>query len=104
MHEYRLAQAQTTIPQGRNLAQENWVVCCIFLKRRSNKNDDQAAPVPKGSRLGPTVGKSMPIFYDFMTKDRTDLNLVRVSSSSGSSGITQIESDNHEESSSCNIF
>ncbi|CAI9775274.1 unnamed protein product [Fraxinus pennsylvanica] len=104
MHEYRLAQAQTTIPQGRNLAQENWVVCRIFLKRRSNKNDDQAAPVQKGSRLAPIVGKSMPVFYDFMAKDRTDLNLLPVSSSSGSSGITEIESDNHEESSSCNSF
>ena len=47
-----------------------------------------------------------PVFYDFMRKERTDLNLAP-SSSSGSSGITDItcnESDDHEESSSCNSF
>ncbi|CAA3022016.1 NAC domain-containing 83-like [Olea europaea subsp. europaea] len=104
MHEYRLDQEQTTTPQGRTLAQENWVVCRIFLKRRSNKNDDQVAPVQKGSRVAPIVGKSMPVFYDFMAKDRTDLNLVPVSPPSGSSGITEIESDDHEESSSCISF
>ncbi|CAA2995178.1 NAC domain-containing protein 83-like [Olea europaea var. sylvestris] len=103
MHEYRLAQAQTTTPQGTNLGQENWVVCRIFLKRRSNKNDDQDEQAQKEIRGAPTVGKSIPVFFDFMGKARTDLNLVPVSSSSGSSGITEIESD-HEESSICNSY
>ncbi|KAL2560020.1 NAC domain containing protein 83 [Forsythia ovata] len=104
MHEYRLDQAQTTAPQTRNLAKENWVVCRIFLKRRSNKSDDHIAQLQNGSKGTPIVGKSMPVFYDFMAKEKTDLNLIPVSSSSGSSGITEIESDEHEESSSCNSF
>lgn len=52
--------------------------------------------------------KSGVVFYDFMAKERTDLNLAPVSSSSGSSGITEVtsnnDSDDHEESSSCSSF
>ncbi|KAK4413591.1 NAC domain-containing protein 83 [Sesamum alatum] len=81
-------------------AQENWVLCRIFLKRRSSKNDDEAAATENG---GPA-----PVFYDFMAKERADLNLLPANSSSGSSGITEIsnrnEPDDHEESSSCNSF
>ncbi|GFY99934.1 NAC domain containing protein 83 [Actinidia rufa] len=48
-----------------------------------------------------------PVFYDFLAKDRADLNLVPASSSSGSSGVTEVfphEPDDREESSSCNSF
>lgn len=90
MHEYRLHTAD-----AKNSPQEKWVLCRIFLKRRGNINS----------------GREAPVFYDFMAKERADLNLVPPppNSSSGSSGITQIsgrneESDDHEESSSCNSF
>lgn len=96
MHEYRLL---TPSSAAKNLPQENWVLCRIFLKRRGNKTDAEAAVVLA------TAPAQAPVFYDFMAKD----NLVPPNSSSGSSGITQIsgrneESDDHEESSSCNSF
>ncbi|KAH6809858.1 NAC domain containing protein 83 [Perilla frutescens var. frutescens] len=94
MHEYRLIT---------NTAKENWVLCRIFLKRRGNKTDDHEASAGAPAQV--------PVFYDFMAKERrADLNLLPANSSSGSSGITQIsgkneESDDHEEeSSSCNSF
>lgn len=94
----------------------NWVLCRIFLKKRSAKNDNQEMATrgqaqavnncsknSSGSRK-----KSGVVFYDFMAKDRTELRTVApVSSSSGSSGITEVtsnESEEHEESSSCNSF
>ncbi|KAI3452555.1 hypothetical protein Pfo_009219 [Paulownia fortunei] len=103
MHEYRLITA-TNSRQAKNLAQENWVLCRIFLKRRSNKSDDEAAPTQNSGRAaGPS-----PVLYNFMAKERADLNLLPANSSSGSSGITEIsnnnQSDDHEESSSCNSF
>ena len=81
---------------------ENWVLCRIFLKKRGSKNEEENSQVvakkPRNDR---------PVFYDFMTKERrADLNLAPSSSSSGSSGITDLssnESDDHEESTSnCN--
>lgn len=97
---------------------ENWVLCRIFLKKRgSSKNDDEVTqPQPKFETRNiniaaapPSLGKksNRPVFYDFMTKQRTaDLNLAPALSSSGSSGITEASSnqsgEDHEESSSCN--
>lgn len=95
---------------------ENWVLCRIFLKKRgSAKNDDDEVtqPQPKfetqNINIAPSLGKknNRPVFYDFMTKQRTtDLNVTPGLSSSGSSGITEASynqsGEDHEESSSCN--
>lgn len=86
------------------LIQENWVLCRIFLKKRSGKSENE---MTESLNCTSTQGKTGVVFYDFMAKDRSDLNLAPpVSSSSGCSGITEIsfnESDEHEEeSSSCN--
>ncbi|CAA3023982.1 NAC domain-containing 83-like [Olea europaea subsp. europaea] len=104
MHEYRLVNSQntaTTAPQAKSLAHENWVLCRIFLKRRNNKNEQ-----PQNGDRSAISGNTRIIFHDFMAKDRIDLNLVPATLSSGSSGITEIstnnESDDHEESSSLN--
>lgn len=86
---------------------ENWVLCRIFLKKRSAKNGEENVQLGDDNRLS-KLRITKPVFYDFMTKNRTtDLNLAPSSSSSGSSGITEVscnESDDHEESSSCNSF
>lgn len=97
MHEYRLHTA------AKNSPQENWVLCRIFLKRRGG-NKEAAVVINSGRATGPPA--QAPVFYDFMAKEGGDLP---ANSSSGSSGITQIsgrneESDDHEESSSCNSF
>lgn len=118
MHEYRLTAPQS---QGQ---MENWVLCRIFLKKRGsakNGDDEVTRPQPKFETQNiniatppppppPSLGKKSnrgPVFYDFMTKQRTtDLNLAPALSSSGSSGITEASSnqsgEDHEESSSCN--
>ncbi|KAJ0037542.1 hypothetical protein Pint_23780 [Pistacia integerrima] len=107
MHEYRLVTSETT--QNKNSTQslvmpvENWVLCRIFLKKRSAKIEDEETGNANGGRKSRT---SRPVFYDFMTKERADLNLAPSSSSSGTSGITEIssnDSEDHEES-SCNSF
>nr|UBT01642.1 NAC transcription factor 38 [Litchi chinensis] len=116
MHEYRLVNSETSPPNAPTkknpsqnpvmVAMENWVLCRIFLKKRSTKNEEEETCVnnDNGNRKPRNI---KPVFYDFMRKDRTDLNLAPTSSSSGSSGITEVsssnhESDDHEESSCCN--
>ncbi|XP_076894665.1 NAC domain-containing protein 83-like [Bidens hawaiensis] len=106
MHEYRLATPQLEKPtQG----MENWVICRIFLKKRGsnniNKNNEEKHSDTIGFVSDCKPIKSKPIFYDFMAankKRRTDLNLMPVPSSSGSSGITDdaCSYDEHEENSS----
>ncbi|KAK9063554.1 hypothetical protein SSX86_017424 [Deinandra increscens subsp. villosa] len=98
MHEYRLATPQ---PNNPTQGMQNWVICRIFLKKRGSK-------VGKNDSIGVISDyksvKSKPIFYDFMAaskKRRTDLNLAPVSSSSGSSGIT--DDNEHEEEDSRNL-
>lgn len=86
---------------------ENWVLCRIFLKKRGSKNEDENLQTGVDHAVVRKPRITRPVFYDFMTKDRANLNLAPTSSSSGSSGITEVssnESDDHEESSSCNSF
>ncbi|OAY42507.1 NAC domain-containing protein 83 [Manihot esculenta] len=115
MHEYRLVTTEATVcnsPQKKNSIQiplvpiENWVLCRIFLKRRSTKNEEENFQIGNKNRVC-KLRNTKPVFYDFLTKDRTDLNLGPSCASSGSSGVTEVssnESDDHEESSSCNSF
>ncbi|GMI79810.1 VND-interacting 2, NAC domain containing protein 83 [Hibiscus trionum] len=101
MHEYRVVSAEKNQTQTNAVPMENWVLCRIFLKKRSAKTDEE------DQKVGKLRTTSRPVFYDFLTKDRTDLNLVPSSSSSVSSGITQVSSndtDDHEESSCGNSF
>ncbi|KAF7838999.1 NAC domain-containing protein 83-like [Senna tora] len=116
MHEYRL---QT--PPSPSVAMQNWVLCRIFLKRRSgkNNNDEQSLGLSGMMRVKMNNNNnnksSRPIFYDFLARTETnatttDLNRTPASSSSATSGITHLsstrdESEDHEheeESSSCN--
>lgn len=117
MHEYRLVSSQTTAcnaPQRKTSTEnsvvpmDNWVLCRIFLKKRSGKNEDDNVVQSGNDKAVDKVKIARPVYYDFMTKNRTDLNVAPASSSSGSSGVTEIstnnEVDDHEESSSCNSF
>nr|AID55355.1 NAC protein 4 [Actinidia chinensis] len=106
MHEYRLVGAETEKNNSTQTTMENWVLCRIFLKKRSTKNDQEITQLNNCDTVK-TLGKTGPVFFDFLAKKRTDLNLTPASSSSGSSVVTQVsfhESDDHEESSSCNSF
>ncbi|XP_022777049.1 NAC domain-containing protein 83-like isoform X2 [Durio zibethinus] len=118
MHEYRLVSAEASAcnaPHKKNQSQshvapmENWVLCRIFLKKRSSttKNDDDSKQPCNGNGVR-KLRTCRPVFYDFLTsKDMTDLNLAPSSSSSGSSGITQVsnnDTDDHEESVGCSSF
>ncbi|KAI6692234.1 hypothetical protein NL676_019944 [Syzygium grande] len=120
MHEYRLVDGlapDTALPkmnlnQSPVVPMENWVLCRIFLKRRSTKNDGHNHNI-KSFRTATTnevskVGGNGLVFYDFMARYKTDLNLAPGTSSSGSSSVTEVSShgnrEEHEESSSCNSF
>ncbi|XP_062156383.1 NAC domain-containing protein 83 [Alnus glutinosa] len=117
MHEYRFVSAETTkaanAPQGKTSTEspvvpmDNWVLCRIFLKKRSAKNEEDNVQIGNDNAVR-KLKTTKPVFYDFMRKDGTDLNLAPASSSSGSSGVTEVsshdQSDDHEESSSCNSF
>ncbi|CAB4294657.1 unnamed protein product [Prunus armeniaca] len=101
-------------PQEKNSTQfqspvvpmDNWVLCRIFLKKRGGKNEEEQVQQPCNDRVIRKPKTARPVFYDFMTKDRRNLSLAPCSSSSGSSGVTEVVSsdqlDDHEESSSCN--
>ncbi|XP_070044370.1 NAC domain-containing protein 83-like [Nicotiana tomentosiformis] len=114
MHEYRLANLETTSIQAKNnLTQEKWVLCRIFLKRRDSKNEEEniTHEVFNNRNTRANSGnKKKPMFYDFMAREREDLNgsVAASTSFSGSSGITHElttnESDDHEESSSFTTF
>ncbi|KAJ6428427.1 hypothetical protein OIU84_023788 [Salix udensis] len=92
MHEYRLASTETTAcnalknnsTQGPAVVPvENWVLCRIFLKKRGSKNEEENIQAGNDNRL-PKLRTTKPVFYDFMTKEKTtDLNLAPSSSSSG---------------------
>lgn len=118
MHEYRLVDGlapDTALPkmnlnQSPSVPMENWVLCRIFLKRRSTKNDGHTPNIEsfRTSNEVSKVGGNGPVFFDFMARDRTGLNLAPCTSSSGSSGVTEVSShdgrEEHDESSSCNSF
>nr|KJB31047.1 hypothetical protein B456_005G195400 [Gossypium raimondii] len=95
--------------QNHVVAVENWVLCRIFLKKRSGgatKNEDGSLQSSNEKGVGKARRKS-PVFYEFLSKERTNLNPAPTSSSSCSSGITRVsnnDTDDHEESSSCNSF
>ncbi|CAN1131167.1 hypothetical protein LINPERHAP2_LOCUS6243 [Linum perenne] len=64
--------------------QLNWVLCRIFLKKRGSKNDDKIklgteTTASTASKLKTWTRK--PVFYEFMTKGRRDLNIVPCGSS-----------------------
>ncbi|MBA0556722.1 hypothetical protein Golob_026801 [Gossypium lobatum] len=116
MHEYRLVTADTyNAPHKKNQTQnhvvavENWVLCRIFLKKRSGgatKKEDGSLQSSNKNGVGKARRKS-PVFYEFLSKERTNLNPAPTSSSSCSSGITRVsnnDTDDHEKSSSCNSF
>nr|UPI48798.1 NAC transcription factor 65 [Fagopyrum tataricum] len=92
MHEYRLNNDLTQEEK----TMEDWVLCRIFLKKRSTKSDNiiEEEDDEKSRK---------PVYYEFMTKEKaTDLNVAPCRSSSGSSGVT--EASDREDSSSCNSF
>ncbi|CAJ1845354.1 unnamed protein product [Sphenostylis stenocarpa] len=106
MHEYRLLNSPTSSQSQRprqspvvEVAMENWVLCRIFLKRRSGGRNGEEKEIEslRGRVDNRKVRKSRVVFYDFLAQNKTD------SSSSAASVITH-ESDEHEESSSSSIF
>ncbi|ESW11092.1 hypothetical protein PHAVU_008G001000 [Phaseolus vulgaris] len=102
MHEYRLLNAPTSSLSQSPVVEvpmENWVLCRIFLKRRSGSRNGEEKEMEslRGRVDKGMVRKSKMVFYNFMAQNKSD------SSNSGASGVTN-ESDEHEESSSSNTF
>ncbi|XP_043707033.1 NAC domain-containing protein 83-like [Telopea speciosissima] len=115
MHEYRLTSTMTASPvfaqknnptQNSTVQVENWVLCRIFLKKRSTKNEEENFSKPWKENRVENLGMGRPSFIDFMRV--TDKNEPvppppSSSSCSDSSGITEVCSSgsDHEESNSC---
>ncbi|KAK4838595.1 hypothetical protein QYF36_014959 [Acer negundo] len=90
MHEYRLVNAAGTTRSNSNLM-ENWVICRIFLKKRSMRED--------GDHNG-VVGDQPGRFHEFMmTRDNNIRLSPEISSCSSSSNEFH-----HEESNSRNFI
>ncbi|XP_019416278.1 PREDICTED: NAC domain-containing protein 83-like isoform X2 [Lupinus angustifolius] len=93
MHEYRLLT--NTHSQSGVVPLQNWVLCKIFLKKRGATNIDKTKVRNTDSKV---------VFYDFLSQNKNNTT----SSSSDSSGITQISTSTyeldkqHEGNSSCN--
>lgn len=96
MHEYRLANLES----NNHPVQGNWVICRIFLKRRGENMRNNAGEVT--ACISETKKRNAVVFYDFMGRD--NLNGVAASSSSTSSGITDLTATNEEsDESSCSF-
>ncbi|KAJ4891555.1 NAC domain containing protein 41 [Raphanus sativus] len=115
LHEYRLVDSQHR-SYGENT---NWVLCRVFLKKRSNNNskkkENEREEQKKEERERDDNKSTCPIFYDFLGNDVKnrrccDLNLTRTfcccsssaSSSVCSSALTRtsfniVSHDHHEE-------
>jgi len=78
---------------------ENWVLCRIFLKRRSGGRNGEEKEMESVRVIvdNRKVKKSKMVFYNFLAQKKSD------SSTSAASEITH-ESDEHEESSSSSTF
>ncbi|XP_019456375.1 PREDICTED: NAC domain-containing protein 83-like [Lupinus angustifolius] len=93
MHEYLLLT--NTHFQSGVVPMHNWVLCRIFLKKRGGTNIDKTKVRNTNSKV---------VFYDFLSENKNNTT----SSSSDSSGITEISSSTyeldkqHEGNSSCN--
>lgn len=98
MHEYRLGTNNST--QDSIVQTEDWVVCRIFMKKTSAKNNKDDEIVHQSSD-----NNVKPHLIDFMTQHH--IVEQRSSSSSSypaSSGVTEVSfvGSDHEETSSCN--
>ncbi|XP_058093049.1 NAC domain-containing protein 83-like isoform X2 [Magnolia sinica] len=116
MHEYRLSDAGSRgciSPQRKNSTQnstvqmEDWVLCRIFLKNQSPKNDVEIAQPSSMTRVR-NLGVARNGFIDFMGRSTVHSNSPppSSSSSSNSSSITELSSaeSHREENSSCDSF
>ncbi|AES77175.1 putative transcription factor NAM family [Medicago truncatula] len=113
MHEYRLTSSHSNPPLN-----ENWVLCRIFLKRRSGAKNGEERVVKglkpsSGSNFGDEVKKNsasssnssskVVVFYDFLAEKKnnnTDASSTSITISPASSGITnELDEQENEDSS-----
>lgn len=110
MHEYRLTSSHSNPPLN-----ENWVLCRIFLKRRSGAKNGEERVVKglkpsSGSNFGDDEVKKnsassskVVVFYDFLAEKKnnnTDASSTSITISPASSGITnELDEQENEDSS-----
>ncbi|XP_044503703.1 NAC domain-containing protein 83-like [Mangifera indica] len=106
MHEYRLVNASSMFSSTQNYPKqmENWVICRIFMKKRSRKDGNQIIQTRNGK-----VARQ-PQLHDFMTREKRSSSPAISSSSSSScpGGMSGVSSNGssygREGSSSRNVF
>ncbi|KAJ0052369.1 hypothetical protein Pint_01240 [Pistacia integerrima] len=83
---------------------ENWVICRIFMKKRSTKDGNEIIQTRNG------MGARQPQLHDFMMRDKRSSGpaISSSSSSSSSGGMSEVSSNgssyDREGSSSRNVF
>ncbi|KAJ1417872.1 NAC domain [Sesbania bispinosa] len=106
MHEYRLVNVETiACNSSQNYVNEigDWVLCRIFMKKRSIEIDDNTATMLKKKNRVMNVQGTHPRFFDFMRVHKSTpgpihfSNSITSSSCSSSSDILEISSSDHEE-------
>ncbi|GKV17390.1 hypothetical protein SLEP1_g27905 [Rubroshorea leprosula] len=113
MHEYRLVTPPLNFPHTNNSVQNHsnqigdWVLCHIFLKKRSVQNEEETFQAYKNDKNN-EAAISEPGFFDLIRRERSNVGPLPSScSSSCSSTITEevcsCVSD-HEESNSFNVL
>ncbi|KAK9117632.1 hypothetical protein Sjap_016579 [Stephania japonica] len=121
MHEYRLAGAGTSacisplnnnsdaqVPPARQM--EDWVLCRIFLKKRSTKDDDLAEGANQPRNGGVSVNVNLTDFMKISSRRShhhnhnppTSLSSSSSSSCSASSGVTELSSSAQNDENTCN--
>ncbi|XP_068667484.1 NAC domain-containing protein 83-like [Aristolochia californica] len=99
MHEYRLSDAVARAcisPQRKNSMQssfmpmEDWVLCRIFLKKRSNRDAEEELIHPCIQNRFRDQGSARVAVIDFMNRRNNQMN--DASSDSEASGITELSS------------
>ncbi|KAK9120164.1 hypothetical protein Scep_018257 [Stephania cephalantha] len=114
MHEYRLAGAgisacisplkNNSDAQVPTRQMEDWVLCRIFLKKRSTKDDDlvEGANQPRNGGVNVNLIDFMKINSSLQHHRNPTTSLSPTSSCSASSGVTELSSSAQDDENTCN--
>ncbi|KAK7411022.1 hypothetical protein VNO78_02354 [Psophocarpus tetragonolobus] len=106
MHEYRLVSLDFTASNSpQNCANEigDWVLCRIFMKKRSIESDNNTTTPRKNNAVKNNIAQvAQPSFFDFFSVQNlapAPIHSSTSSSCSSSNNIVEVSSPDHEESS-----
>ncbi|ESW09869.1 hypothetical protein PHAVU_009G163200 [Phaseolus vulgaris] len=102
MHEYRLLSVETSASKP---IQEigDWVLCRIFIKKRSIESDNNTTPPRQKNAVTNNVEVAEPRFFEFFSVHHNSvpapIHSSTLSSCSSSNNVEEVSSPNHEQTS-----